>query len=57
MGGRVGLEGGDDEREPPQIYASSQIEIAWTVTPSLIPGLCFPIRFLSLIQTVDLAPL
>jgi cytochrome c oxidase subunit 2 len=27
---------GDDEREPPQIYASSQIEIAWTVVPIVI---------------------
>lgn len=27
---------GDDEREPPQIYGSTQIELAWTVVPILI---------------------
>jgi len=27
---------GDDEREPPQIYGSNQIELAWTVFPILI---------------------
>jgi cytochrome c oxidase subunit 2 len=27
---------GDDEREPPQIYGSNQIELSWTVIPVLI---------------------
>jgi len=27
---------GDDDREPPQVYGSNQIELAWTVTPILI---------------------
>jgi cytochrome c oxidase subunit 2 len=27
---------GDDGREPPQVYGSSQIELAWTVVPFLI---------------------
>jgi cytochrome c oxidase subunit II len=27
---------GDDHREPPQVYGSSQIELAWTVIPVLI---------------------
>jgi len=26
----------DDGREPPQIYGSNQIELAWTVLPTLI---------------------
>ena len=28
--------GGDDDREPPQVYGSNQVEIAWTVIPVLI---------------------
>src|SRR6267378_5230344 len=27
---------GDDGREPPQVYGSNQVEIAWTVIPVLI---------------------
>jgi cytochrome c oxidase subunit 2 len=27
---------GDDDREPPQVYGSTQIELAWTVVPLLI---------------------
>jgi cytochrome c oxidase subunit II len=27
---------GDDEREPPQVYGSNQVELAWTVVPILI---------------------
>jgi cytochrome c oxidase subunit 2 len=27
---------GDEDREPPQVYGSNQIELAWTVTPILI---------------------
>ena len=26
----------DDGREPPQIYGSNQVELAWTVIPTLI---------------------
>ncbi|MGO8719649.1 MAG: cytochrome c oxidase subunit II [Acidobacteriaceae bacterium] len=32
---------GDDEREPPQIYGSNQIELAWTVFPILIVVVLF----------------
>jgi len=28
--------GGDDAREPPQVYGSNQVELAWTVIPTLI---------------------
>ena len=28
--------GGDDNREPPQVYGSNQMELAWTVVPVLI---------------------
>jgi cytochrome c oxidase subunit II len=28
--------GGDDGREPPQVYGSNQIELSWTVIPTLI---------------------
>jgi cytochrome c oxidase subunit 2 len=28
--------GGDDGREPPQVYGSNQVELAWTVIPVLI---------------------
>lgn len=27
---------GDDDREPPQVYGSNQVELAWTVVPILI---------------------
>ena len=27
---------GDDEREPPQVYGSNPVELAWTVVPILI---------------------
>jgi len=27
---------GDDEREPPQVYGSNQLELAWTVVPIII---------------------
>jgi cytochrome c oxidase subunit II len=33
--------GGDDGREPPQIYGSNQIELAWTVIPVLIVVVLF----------------
>jgi cytochrome c oxidase subunit II len=32
---------GDDGREPPQVYGSNQIELAWTVVPLLIVGVLF----------------
>lgn len=32
---------GDDDREPPQIYGSNQIELAWTVIPVLIVVVLF----------------
>ncbi|MGH9615920.1 MAG: cytochrome c oxidase subunit II [Acidobacteriaceae bacterium] len=32
---------GDDEHEPPQIYGSNQIELAWTVIPILIVVVLF----------------
>ena len=32
---------GDDEREPPQVYGSHQIELAWTVVPLLIVVVLF----------------
>jgi cytochrome c oxidase subunit 2 len=32
---------GDDEKEPPQIYGSNQIELAWTVFPVLIVVVLF----------------
>src|SRR5256712_5572744 len=33
---RYGRRRGDDGREPPQVYGSTQIELAWTVVPFLI---------------------
>jgi cytochrome c oxidase subunit II len=32
---------GDDDREPPQVYGSTQIELAWTVVPFLIVVVLF----------------
>jgi cytochrome c oxidase subunit II len=32
---------GDDDREPPQVYGSTQIELAWTVVPALIVVVLF----------------
>src|SRR5262245_34473354 len=32
---------GDDGREPPQVYGSHQIELAWTVAPLLIVVVLF----------------
>lgn len=32
---------GDDDREPPQIYGSNQVELAWTVIPILIVVVLF----------------
>jgi cytochrome c oxidase subunit II len=33
--------GGDDGREPPQVYGSNQVELAWTVIPVLIVVVLF----------------
>src|SRR3984957_6031738 len=33
--------GGEDGREPPQVYGSNQVEIAWTVIPILIVVVLF----------------
>jgi len=33
---KYGKRAGDDRREPPQVYGSNQIELAWTVIPVLI---------------------
>lgn len=33
---RYGYREGDDRSEPPQVYGSNQVEIAWTVVPILI---------------------
>jgi len=32
---------GDDDREPPQIYGSNQLELAWTVVPVIIVFILF----------------
>jgi cytochrome c oxidase subunit 2 len=32
---------GDDDREPPQIYGSNQVELAWTVIPVLVVVVLF----------------
>jgi cytochrome c oxidase subunit 2 len=32
---------GDDDREPPQVYGSQQIEVAWTVVPFIIVVVLF----------------
>lgn len=43
---------GDDQREPPQIYGSNQIELAWTVIPILIVVVLFlsTVRIIFVIQ-------
>ena len=33
---KYGRRGGDDGREPPQVYGSNQMELSWTVIPVLI---------------------
>ncbi len=38
---RFRLRRGDDGREPPQVYGSRQIELAWTVVPLLIVAVLF----------------
>ena len=47
---------GDDEREPPQIYGSNQIELAWTVFPILIVVVIF-LASVRIIFSIQHAPL
>ena len=46
---------GDDEREPPQIYGSNQIELSWTVIPVLIVVVLF-LTSARVIFTIQNAP-
>ena len=45
----------DDGREPPQVYGSNQVELAWTVTPVLIVLILF-FAAARVIHTVQSAP-
>ena len=49
---------GDEEREPPQIYGSNQIELAWTVIPILIVVVLFlsTVRLIFTIQHARIPP-
>jgi len=49
---------GDDRREPPQIYGSDRIEIAWTVVPFLIVVVLFLVtaRYIYGIERKEQAP-
>jgi cytochrome c oxidase subunit 2 len=49
---------GDEEREPPQIYGSNQIELAWTVIPLLIVVVLFlsTVRLIFTIQHAKVPP-
>src|SRR6267143_928584 len=38
---RFGKRADDDGREPPQVYGSNQVELAWTVIPILIVVVLF----------------
>jgi cytochrome c oxidase subunit 2 len=46
---------GDDGREPPQVYGSNQVELAWTVIPVLIVLVLF-LATARVIQSVQDAP-
>jgi cytochrome c oxidase subunit 2 len=48
----------DDGREPPQVYGSSEIEMAWTVIPCLIVLVLFlaAARVIATIQNVATSP-
>jgi len=46
---------GDDGREPPQVYGSNQVELAWTVIPVLIVLVLF-LAMARVIQSVQDAP-
>jgi len=53
---RRGADGeGDDGREPPQVYGSNQVELAWTVIPVLIVLVLF-LATARVIQSVQDAP-
>jgi cytochrome c oxidase subunit II len=49
---------GDEDREPPQIYGSNQIELAWTVVPVLIVVILFlaTARYIFAIQGLQPLP-
>jgi cytochrome c oxidase subunit II len=49
---------GDDGAEPPQVYGSNQVEVAWTVIPILIVVVLFlaSARVISSIQNADPTP-
>jgi cytochrome c oxidase subunit 2 len=46
---------GDDDREPPQVYGSNQVELAWTVIPILIVFILF-LATARVIESVQNAP-
>jgi cytochrome c oxidase subunit 2 len=48
----------DDHREPPQVYGSNQIELAWTVIPVLIVVMLFlaTARVIAQVQDADRSP-
>lgn len=47
---------GDDGREPPQVYGSNQIELAWTVVPLLIVFVLFLATTRTIIAVQDAEP-
>lgn len=47
---------GDDDREPPQVYGSNQIELAWTVVPTLIVFVLFLVTTRTLIAVENATP-
>jgi len=47
---------GDDDREPPQIYGSNPIELAWTMIPFLIVFVLFLVTTRSMLAVQNAAP-
>jgi len=47
---------GDEDREPPQVYGSNQIELAWTVVPTLIVFVLFLVTTRTLIAIENAVP-
>lgn len=47
---------GDDDGEPPQVYGSNQLELAWTVVPLLIVFVLFLVTTRTLIAIENAAP-
>jgi cytochrome c oxidase subunit 2 len=47
---------GDVDREPPQVYGSNQIELAWTVIPTLIVFVLFLVTTRTLIAIENATP-